>query len=115
MFVAEAVDFVEEFAFAAAGIYDMGVAVAERRHQQAALSIDNSVFSGTDCCLPFVRAKVVSSLFRCCLRFVRAKVGGSLFCCGNARLQRTFGHRAEVEDGAVVGNAEPGVGEDSQF
>ncbi len=79
LFVAEAVDFVEEFAFAAAGIYDMGVAVAERRHQQAAFSIDNSI------------------------------------CCGNARIQRTFGHRAEAEDGAVVGNAEPGVGEDSQF
>ena len=40
LFVAAAFDLVQELAVAAAGVHDVGVAVAEGRHQQAALCVD---------------------------------------------------------------------------
>ena len=43
LLVGEAPDFIEELAVAAAGIDDMGVAVAESRHQQAAFAVDDLV------------------------------------------------------------------------
>ena len=42
--IAQAVDFVNELLLAAAGIDDVGVAVAERRHHGAAFSIDDGGF-----------------------------------------------------------------------